>query len=145
MGPQAPGSKADIIVVPCRRYRCIECTAVVLVVPSAMLARRQFSASAIALALLLWGLLREPPERVRAQVSPWAVVGPAAKGWASLARWSDAAAAEALFDGVIVGPSASSRREVARQVASGLLGRAPPGLRNASLQVQVFAAAARAP
>jgi hypothetical protein len=50
LGPTAADSAPASLTVPCRRYLCLPCGAVVLVVPRAMLRRRWYSASAIALA-----------------------------------------------------------------------------------------------
>ena len=46
-GPLGPGEKAVAVGVPGRRYRCMVCGAVVLVVPREVLPRRQYSAAAI--------------------------------------------------------------------------------------------------
>ena len=79
------------MTVPCRRYLCLACGATMLVVPGAMLPRRWYSASAIALALALYGLERRPPAQVRRRTSPFSKVGNrACTGWVTLGRWADA-------------------------------------------------------
>ena len=51
-GPSGPGQPAATVEILARRYRCILCGAVIVVVPQEVRARRLYSASAIGLALL---------------------------------------------------------------------------------------------
>src|SRR5664279_688278 len=89
LGPQEALGEAVAVEVSCRRYLCLICDAVVLVVPGAMLPRRWYSASAIAQALALFGLGQKSPAEIRRQTSPFKVVGmTAAAGWATICRWS---------------------------------------------------------
>jgi len=132
------------IDVRCRRYACQQCDAVVLVVPRGVLARKLFTASAIALSLALWALDRAPAPVVRKKVSPWQTIGEAAAvGWASLRRWTDAASRGELFGGQSKVPSGPPRLRAAA-LCSWLLGHAPPSLRSQSQAAQVFAGAVHA-
>jgi hypothetical protein len=129
--------------VACRRYRCAMCKAVVLVVPGEMLARRRYSASAIAMALALFGLERRSPVEVRQLTSPDKILGLAAvEGWASLGRWCDDVRFHRLFPAVRSCPDSFTRRQVAERAASTLSSRAPPPL-SPSLTVRAFMGAAR--
>ena len=56
-GPVAPGQPPVSVLVTVRRYQCQPCRVVLTVVPRSMLARRRYSAAAIAFALALWGLV----------------------------------------------------------------------------------------
>ena len=97
-GPSAPDKPAVLVVIKARRYRCVVCGAVPLVVPREVLARRSYSASAIGLALALWGLLLLPAREVRRRCSPATILGDAAAtGWATLRRWTRAAARGSLL------------------------------------------------
>ena len=144
LGPQAPLAEPVAANVPCRRYLCRNCDAVVLVVPGAMLPRRWYSASAIAQALALFGLKRQSPAEIRRQTSPFKTVGTTAvAGWATLCRWSDAVRRGRLFSGVRRCPDEFTRRQVAERAATAIGSRAPPPV-DASLTVRAFVGAARA-
>jgi hypothetical protein len=129
--------------VACRRFRCVACSAVVLVVPRAMLRRRWYSASAIALALALYGIDRAPPTEVRRRTSPFGNVGfTAAAGWATLGRWAKAVRARSLFPEVRQCPGQFTLRQVAERAATTLGSRAPPPM-DAPLSVRAFTGAAQ--
>lgn len=142
LGPtEAEGAPASP-TVRCRRFRCLRCTAVALVVPRAMLARRWYSGSAIALALALYGIERSAPAAVRRRVSPFKVVGDrAATGWVTLGRWADAVRAGRLFTQVRPSPAGFTRRQVAERAATTLGSRAPPPM-DAPLRARAFYGAA---
>jgi hypothetical protein len=115
-----------VIEVPGRRYACQACRAVLLVVPGGVLRRRLYSAAAIALALAVWSIEEKTPAEVRARVSPWRIVGPAAAAaWASLRRWAKAVRAGRLFPVVRELPDGASRRQVAARAATTLAACAP--------------------
>ena len=125
LGPEVAGGEPVLRVALCRRFRCTACEAVLLVVPRMVQARRRFSASAIALALALWGNERLTAERIRTRVSPDAFEE---GGWRSLRRWTRAVASGALFPGYLTGGvtvGGKRLREVAGEVASWLAGFAP--------------------
>ena len=144
LGPQEALGKAVAVEVSCRRYLCLICDAVVLVVPGEMLPRRWYSASAIAQALALFGLGQKSPAEIRRQTSPFKVVGTtAAAGWATICRWCDDVRDGRLFPDVRRCPDEFTRREVAERAATSIGSRAPPPV-DASLTVRAFVGAARA-
>lgn len=141
-GPPAPGELPVTIGVQLRRYLCLECGAVIAVVPRGILRRRLYSAGAISWALALFGALRLPPAQVRARVSPWSRPGAtAASGWLSLRRWAAAVQDGRLFPGAPRPAAEASLREVAARVAAALAAAAPPGS-TGSLDTLAFAGAA---
>ena len=144
LGPQAALAEPVAANVPCRRYLCLICDAVVLVVPGAMLSRRWYSASAIAQALALFGLEQKSPAEIRRQTSPFTVVGATAVvGWATLYRWCDDVRDGRLFSDVRRCPDEFTRRQVAERAATTIGSRAPPPVA-ASLTVRAFVGGARA-
>jgi hypothetical protein len=142
-GPPEPDAAATAIVISGRRYRCVCCGAVLLVVPREVLPRRQYSASAIGLALALWGLVRATALAVRRRVSPSKQLGFAAMvGWVTLRRWAKAVRQRDLFASTLpAGPSATLR-EVAALAATGLAARAASTTRHLSLAHRAFFGAA---
>ncbi|MET0201534.1 MAG: hypothetical protein ABW245_06750, partial [Gaiellaceae bacterium] len=142
-GPLDPGQPPVLVDLLARRYRCVPCTAVLTVVPCSVLARRRYSAAAIAYALALWGLVLASASEVRRQVNPAKRVGPtAAAGWAMLRRWARAVKQRRLFATTPLPPS-STWRSVAASAAAALAGRAAPASRTRPLEQRAFAAAAR--
>jgi len=88
LGPAGAGDLPEVGEIAARRFRCLLCGAIMLVVPAGLLRRCLYLATAIALALGRWaeGL---PAPAVRREVSPQQTPGPtAAAGWASLRRWA---------------------------------------------------------
>lgn len=131
-----------MIDVLARRYLCVHCGAVLVVVPREMLPRRHYSAPAIALALTLWGAFQQPPREVRRRVGRWPIVGPCRPGrWATLRRWAKAVRVGALFPGVRPSPATWSLRDVARRAATTIGAHGPPSI-GAGLEVQAFLGAA---
>jgi hypothetical protein len=103
-GPLGATEASEIVEVTLRRYLCKECGAVIVAGPRGLVARRLYSAAAIAMALARWALLMEPAAEVRCRVSPWRVIGAtAAAGWASLRRWSRALRRRHLWPEVTLG------------------------------------------
>jgi hypothetical protein len=142
LGPTEAEGAPAAPTVRCRRFRCLRCHAVVLVVPRAVLARRWYSGSAIALALALFGIERAAPAAARKRVSPFKVVGHrAATGWVTLGRWADAVRAGRLFSKVRPCPPGFTRRQVAERAATTLGSRAPPPM-DAPLVARAFNGAA---
>jgi hypothetical protein len=126
-GPPAVGSPPAVAVVRVRLYLCVECGAVMTVVPREVVARRHFSAPAIGLAMALFGVAEFAAHEVRRRVSPWSVVGPtAAAGWLTLRRWLRAARRGELFAAVRPAPPGFSSRQVAARVATTLAASALP-------------------
>jgi hypothetical protein len=126
-GPLGPGEPATTIAILARRFRCVVCQAVLLVVPAGVLRLRRYTAMAIGYAFALFGLLGQSPVAVRQAVSAWPVVGAtAASGWATLKRWARAAQAGTLFGGRPRGSPRRPLRQVAETVAAWLSALVPP-------------------
>lgn len=144
-GPTGPGEPPAMIAVTARRYRCIDCGAVVIVVPREVRGRRVYSASAIGFALALWGRALATAAEVRRRVSPAKIVGDAAvTGWATLRRWARDVACRRLFPSAPdPGPSASLRDRAAA-VASALAASADPTTRALPIEHRAFLGAAHA-
>lgn len=142
-GPLEPGSEPETVIFAARRYRCRACGAVVIVVPRSVLERRLFSAEAIALALVLFGVLGLSMAGVRERVSPWRRVGRTARlSWVSLRRWIAAIRAGRLFAKVRRSPARFTARQVAERAAMTLAALAPASLASAAIDERVFAGAA---
>ncbi len=104
----------------CRRYRCRGCRAVVVVAPRGLLSRRQYLASAIALALVLYGVDGLSHSRVRQAVNPDRHHGFDADGrWRTLTRWIDDVG-RGLLGRLLRPPSGTPRRQVAATYARAL-------------------------
>ena len=89
LGPEELGGRSVIASITVRRYRCLRCAAVLVVVPRGVLPRLRYGAVAVALALARWSVDGVPASRVRAELSPFRVVGhDARRGWRSLRRWA---------------------------------------------------------
>jgi transposase len=123
-----------------RRYECQRCGAVMTVVPAGILARRQYSAQAIALSLHLWLAVGLSDRVVRGQMCAWRHRGRSARGWAQLYRWGRQVAS--LFS--LPRPAAAgSSSAAARHALSMLRSLAPVALSAAPVAHQVFEGAAR--
>jgi len=144
-GPLGPGEKAVTVGVLGRRYLCVVCGAVFLVVPREVLPRRQYSAAAIGFALAVWGLVKATARAVRLLISPSTVLGfDAMTGWVTLRRWAKAVKARCLFSSVpAAGPSATLRA-VAALAATALAASADPTTRHLPLEQRAFFGAAHA-
>lgn len=142
-GPLEPDGPPVLTVVKLRRFLCTRCRATVTVAPSETLTGRLYTASAIALALALYGLEKLAAAAVRKLVSPMRVVGAtSAAQWLTLRRWCRDVATERMFRGVRRVPGTS--REVAAAAASSLSAHALPMPEPPSLPVLAFHGAARA-
>jgi hypothetical protein len=104
-----------------RRYACLACDAILVVVPRGVGRGARYSLPAIASALALWGYARSPAAAVRAATSAARARGFASpEQWSSLRRWS--ACALALFGA----PTATGTlRERAAKIAAWLASHAP--------------------
>lgn len=144
-GPLSPLGEPVEITIRVRRYVCLVCGAVIVVVPQGMLAGRLFFAAAIGRALVLFGVGKLSMSEVRQRVSPWRRVGVSAIGsWLSLRRWVGAVRERRLFAGVRPAPPDFTAREVAARAAHTLVALAPPALSDAEIAERVFAGAVRA-
>lgn len=111
--------------------------------PSEGLAGRLYSASAIGLALALYGLMKLSLAKVRAAVSPMAVTGATAVvTWLALRRWCRDVSGGRLFPRVR--RVAGRPREVAEAAAASLAAYAVPAVEPPPLWVSAFHGAARA-
>ena len=143
LGPAAVGAAAAMLVLPIRRYRCGPCGAVIAVVPHGIVARRHYSASAIVLAMALFGVERLAPRAVRAAVSPWQIIGETAfAGWTALRRWISAVRARTLLRETRRASPGASARQVAEHVTMTAAAFAAPSMRHLPLLEQAFAGGA---
>lgn len=139
-GPLEPRGQPVEVVIRARRFLCRPCGAVLLVVPSGVMAGRLFSAAAIGVALLLFGVDGLSMAATRTRVSPWHRVGAtAAVSWLSLRRWARAARAGRLWACVRPAPVRFTARQVAERAARTLSALAPLALAEERLEAQVFA------
>ena len=144
-GPPEPDEAAAALVVTGRRYRCVCCGAILLVVPREVLPRRQYSASAIAFALALWGLVGATALAVRRRVSPAKELGfTAMTGWVTLRRWAKAVRQGDLFPSPLSAAPSATLRDVAALAATGLAANAAPTTRHLPLEHRAFFGAAHA-
>lgn len=127
-----------VLVIRCRRYRCVACLAVILVVPRGVAPRRHYGHAALAMALALWALMQQPAAVVRTRVCAWPISGTSATGWPTLRRWARATRTAATA-------TSASLRSVAARAAQFAVGRAPPTLRAAPLWAQAFAGGSAMP
>ncbi len=141
-GPPDPGRPPEFGELRLRRYRCLECDAVIRVGPRGVFGRRRYSAAAIGLALALWALCGRAPEDVREAVSPWRNVAIETKRrWPSLMRWTRAARRQQLWP-IIRGVSAEIEpREAAAMIITALVAALPDSTLGSVSAAQVFAAA----
>jgi hypothetical protein len=142
-GPLEPDGTPRLTLVEVRRYLCTACGATVTVGPSEALAGRLYTASAIALALALYGLQRLAAAAVRALVSPLRVVGASSTArWPTLKRWCRVVGTPGLFSRVrrVEGTA----RRVAAEAAASLAAHAVPSPEPPPLHVQAFLGAVRA-
>lgn len=86
-GPLTPEGKPKVVIVLARRYQCQRCSAVMTVVPRGVLHRMWYAASAIGLALFLYGVEGLSAAAVRARLSTWPAQDASMSGWPALRRW----------------------------------------------------------
>ena len=143
-GPAAPNEAPALLALWVRRYRCKLCKALCTVGPRETLTQRLYSASAIAWALALFGVLHAGAAQVRERVSPWAIWGASARRWPTLLRWVAAVRSRRLFRCVRPAPPSWTSRRVAERAATTIAALALPSLEPPSIDVQAFHGAARA-
>jgi len=130
LGPPDPSGAPTQRVVRVRRYFCRACDVSVTVAPAGIVPGYRYGAGAIMLGFVLWGLLMQPPGKVRSTVSPWATIGPSQQGlWRSLTRWVLGVTAGRLFRGLLLGSGLGPGppRAIAAQVAQIASGHGAPG------------------
>jgi hypothetical protein len=111
------------------------------VLPSSAVARKHFSAAAMALALALWGLCGWSAAQVRAAVSDLA--GPAGAGrggWRTLSQWARQMAQGTVFT-LLESSQAGPPRQLAARAAQALCGWSPREAQRQGLAHQAFAGA----
>ena len=139
-GPATASGPPELRLSWVRRYLCTRCGATPTVTPTEVMAKRLFSAPAIALALALFGVAALPAHEVRARISPWAAVGTtAAASWVTLRRWVRAVRA-GLF-AVRPMPLTWTARQVAQRAATTVAARAPVGPGAADVVASAFVGA----
>ena len=144
LGPPSPGEGPTKVVVEARRYRCLACRAVVIVVPRGVVTRRRYSAQAIGFALALWALVKVHAVEVRRRVSPVAPVGfDTALGWPALRRWARAVKEGRLFRGLPAAGLGATLREVAATATSALAAAAGSTSRGLGMAERAFLGAAQ--
>lgn len=113
-GPRTPSGPPRTVTVAVRRFLCVECAAVVTVAPRGVTRRRHFGATAIGLALFLFGVLGLTARVVQRAISDW---GPGGSRWRTLGRWIDAAVARRLLGDVRLDLTGLDRRRAAAAIA----------------------------
>lgn len=126
-----------------RRYRCTACCVTTTVAPAAVVTKRLYLASTIAVAMVLLGMRRLTQRVVRARLSPWKTWGDGSHSrWDALLDWLGAVREQRLFPAVRPMPEGWPPWRVAERAATTLAALGPPGLE--PLEAAAFAGAARA-
>jgi hypothetical protein len=138
-GPLTPDAAAAVAIVVVRRYRCLECNAVITVAPRGVASRRHFSASAIGVALYLYGVLGASAVEVSRRIGLW---GARPGAWRTLFRWSAAIDSATLFASAHIraSPAKHTLRQRAQRAAMTLGSLSPAG--STALLSRVFVGAA---
>lgn len=125
-GPLDVAAASTTAVIACRRYLCVECGAVITVVPRGIEPRRHYGRAAICLALALWALGGQPTTVVRARVGAWP--SREATSWRALRRWA-ATIASGTWSWCMTAAGLTLRAAAARaaQIAAGAAPTATPG------------------
>lgn len=131
-----------MIGISVRRYFCTACKAVPVVVPCEVRAKRLYTASAMALALALWGHVKMSAKAVRERVNPAKIMGDCIIGWATLRRWAKDVVHGKLFVDVPHPPIGSKLRDVAATAAAALAAYADAQTRTLPLEHRAFVGAA---
>lgn len=122
-GPDEPGEAAKSTTMLARRYRCMACGAVLVVVPRGVGRALRYTLDAIGYALALWGYGRATAEQTRQAVSTATARGfSAPEQWSTLRRW--AAGAARIF-GSGTPSTGGTLRDRAARIAAWLTSRSP--------------------
>lgn len=122
LGPATAAGAPERGLVTLRRYRCRACTAILVVGPRGLVARRWYGGGAMALAFAAFSR-GETSAAIRARTNPARIVGASAtERWITLTRWIEAARRGALF--CVAGLGKLERRDVAERVVLALAARA---------------------
>lgn len=142
LGPRAPGDAPTRTESKAQRFRCVACGKTVTVLPRGALRGRRYAATAVALALCLFGLERQSHDQVRDAVGMFQTARDPAEGqrWSALVAWSRAARAGLL---VAEAPTTDGTlRDAAARLAQVIAGYGPRGDDQVA---RVFGGALRAP
>lgn len=122
LGPATAAGAPERRLVTLRRYRCRACTAILVVGPRGLVARRWYGGGAMVLAFEAF-LRGETSAAIRTRISPTRIVGASAtERWITLTRWIEAARRGELFG--VAGLGRLERRGVAEHVVLALAARA---------------------
>ena len=116
------GGRSQLTEILARRYVCLACDAVVLVMPADVARRCLYTLSVIAAALAQWSHGGWSAAAVRSAFGAFPLLGAAATGWPSLVRWSGMV--ERLWPRIGL-VACSSPRALAHQVSARLSAFAP--------------------
>jgi hypothetical protein len=139
-GPAAPSGQPETQVLRVRRYCCRRCGGLTTVLPRGLTARRHYSASAIGLALCLYGLQGLSIGETRLRVCTWAV-GFETERWSTLPTWALAIEQGRLFPSVRPSPVGASLRRKSERAAATLCAMARTA---GGLEAEAFEGAALA-
>lgn len=139
-GPAGPFGEPETRLVRVRRYRCLRCGGLTTVLPRGLTARRHYSASAIGLALCLYGLQGFSVGETRQRVCTWPL-GFETERWTTLPKWVAAVDEGRLFRSVRPSPINTSLRRRSERAAATLCSLALSG---GGLEARVFEGAALA-
>lgn len=126
-GPASASGEPEIVTVAVRRYRCQRCGGITTVLPGGLCARRHYSASAIGLALCLFGLTGCSIEETRERVCTWRA-GFDLSRWSTLRQWVKAVSVGQLLPRIVAWrrwPEGMSLRAGAERAAACLCSLAP--------------------
>jgi hypothetical protein len=122
LGPATAAGAPERRLVTLRRYRCRACTAILVVGPRGLVARRWYGSGAMALAFAAFSR-GEASSSIRARISPTGIVGGSAtERWITVQRWIEAARRGELFGVAALGTL--ERRGVAEHIVLALAARA---------------------
>jgi hypothetical protein len=129
VGPEAVGQPPVVQSVGVRRYKCKKCGATVTVAPRGVVRRRLHTASAIGLALALFGLEHQSILAVREAITPTASHQEPAEGagWSPLRRWAHEAKAGTLIEEGRACPETFTLRQAAERAATTFSALGPRG------------------
>jgi hypothetical protein len=142
-GPASATGEPETVTVAVRRYLCQRCGGLTTVLPGGLCARRHYSASAIGLALCLFGLMRQSIEETRGRICTWRA-GFDLNRWTTLRQWVAAVSVGRLLPSVTAWrpwADGASLRAGAERAAACLCSLA---LETGTLAEQAFAGAALA-
>jgi hypothetical protein len=118
-GPSTVGEPPAERSITVRRYRCTKCGATVTVAPRGVARRRLYAASAVGLALALFGIQLASAVSVREAIAPTASARDPAEGasWSTLRRWAHEAKAGTLLAESRACPETFTLRQAAERAA----------------------------